>query len=301
MSERLTITGFVGGSAKINGVALHYRRGGRAGGPPVILWHGFLGTGYTWHKVAPALGKAGFDVLIPDMRGYGDSDKPAGVAGYDALALSEECRALAKQLNFGQRRPILQVGHDMGAHPALLWTANHPSEVSGLVYAEVPVMLSSIMSNLISYSPEAMRQGSLWWWVLALAPDVPERLIVGRERAFLTWFYERYTATPGAIDNATVDEYLRTFSGREGVLGAMGVYRAAFTTIGQTEPLTRNKIQTPAVAMGGALSLGGFIGPMLEQVASNVSVRDVPQCGHFIPEEAPEVIVEQVLTMIDSH
>jgi pimeloyl-ACP methyl ester carboxylesterase len=299
--EKASIPGFGGGFAKIDGVTLHYWRGGVSGGPPVLLWHGFLGTGYTWHKVAPELAKAGFDVLIPDMRGYGDSDKPSGVAGYDALALSEECRALAKQLSFGQRRPILQVGHDMGAHPALLWVANHPGEVSGLIYAEVPVMLSSIMSNLISYTPEMMRQGSLWWWVLALAPDVPERLIVGREIAFLTWFYERYTARADAINPATVDEYLRTFSGREGVLGAMGVYRAAFTTITQTEPLTRNKIQTPAVAMGGALSLGGFMGTMLQQVALHVSVNEVAQCGHFIPEEAPEAIVDQVCTMVDSH
>jgi hypothetical protein len=95
----------------------------------------------------------------------------------------------------------------------------------------------------------------MWWWILPLAPDVPERLIVGNERAFLTWFYERH-ATPDAIDTATVDEYLRTFSGRDGVLGALGVYRAAFATMEQTAPLTRNKVQAPLVALGGEQGSG---------------------------------------------
>jgi hypothetical protein len=66
----------------------------------------------------------------------------------------------------------------------------------------------------------------------------------------LTWFYQRYTVRPTAIDKATVDEYLRTFSRRDGVLGAMGVYRSAFATTAQTEPLTQNEITTPVVAMG---------------------------------------------------
>jgi hypothetical protein len=78
-----------------------------------------------------------------------------------------------------------------------------------------------------------MKEGSMWW-ILPLAPDVPERLVVGNERAFLTWFYERSTVDPNSIDPETVDEVLRTFSGRESALGAMGVYRAAFVTIEQT-------------------------------------------------------------------
>jgi pimeloyl-ACP methyl ester carboxylesterase len=132
---------------------------------------------------------------------------------------------------------------------------------------------------------------------LALAPDVTERLVVGQERAFLTWFYERYTASPETIDAKTVDEYLRTFSGREGVLGAMGVYRAAFTTIAQTEPLTRRKIRTPVVALGGAKSLGAVMGAMVEKVAEHVAAHEIANCGHFLPEEAPNEIVRHVLAL----
>jgi len=291
-----TIPGFTSNMASINGVRLHYLLGGNPDGPPVLLWHGFLSTGYAWRKVMPGLVDAGFAVLVPDMRGYGDSDKPPGTEGYDARALAEEFRALVREIGFGARRPLTLVAHDMGAPPALLWAADHPEEVAGLLYIEVPVMLSEVLTKIITYTPEAMKNGSMWWWILPLAPDVPERLIVGNERAFLTWFYERY-ATPDAIDAATVDEYLRTFSGREGVLGALGVYRAAFTTMEQTAPLTKKKVQVPLVALGGEKAQGMQIRTMVEMVAANVDGGSIPDCGHFVPEECPDEILRHVLAM----
>ena len=78
----------------------------------------------------------------------------------------------------------------MGAPPALPWAADFPDEVRGPFYMEVPVMLSEILSEIICYTPTAMAKGSMWWWILPLAPDVPERLVIGHERAFLTWFFE---------------------------------------------------------------------------------------------------------------
>src|SRR5579884_321490 len=133
------IPGFVSHMADVGGVRLHYGLGGDPQGPPVLLWHGFLGTSYTWRKVAPALADAGLAVLIPDMRGYGDSDKPDGSAGYDGRALAEEFRALVRQIGFGAGRPLTLAAFDMGAPPALLWAADHPEEVAGLLYLDEPV------------------------------------------------------------------------------------------------------------------------------------------------------------------
>ncbi|MGD0826380.1 MAG: alpha/beta fold hydrolase, partial [Terriglobales bacterium] len=93
-----TIPSFASNTASINGVRIHYLLGGNPNGLPVLLWHGFLSTSYAWRKVMPALASAGFAVLVPDMRGYGDSDKPAGTEGYDARALAEEFRALVREL-----------------------------------------------------------------------------------------------------------------------------------------------------------------------------------------------------------
>jgi pimeloyl-ACP methyl ester carboxylesterase len=77
MSTPAPITGFRSAFAIVGGVRLHYWIGGVPDGQPVILWHGFLSTAYAWRYVGPALADAGHSVLIPDMRGYGDSDKPA--------------------------------------------------------------------------------------------------------------------------------------------------------------------------------------------------------------------------------
>jgi pimeloyl-ACP methyl ester carboxylesterase len=95
------IANFRGETATVNGTLLHYWVGGNPQGTPVLLWHGFLGAGYSWHKVMPLLAVAGYAILVPDMRGYGDSGKPPGTAGYDAHALGEEFRALVRQIQFG--------------------------------------------------------------------------------------------------------------------------------------------------------------------------------------------------------
>jgi pimeloyl-ACP methyl ester carboxylesterase len=297
MLRPATIAGFKSQTVSIAGTRLHYWLGGDPQGEPVLLWHGFLSTSYAWHKVAPALAQAGFAVLVPDMRGFGDSDKPEGTAGYDGRALANEFRALVRDIGFGAGRPIILAAHDMGGPPAVIWAADHPEEVAGLLCIEAPVMLSSVLQKVIAYTPESMKNGSMWWWVLPLATGVPERLVVGHEREFLTWFFEGATARPEAIDAATVDEYLRTFQGREGVLGAMGVYRAAFATIDQTEPIAKNKLSVPVIALGGRKGLGAKVGDMTKLIAESVEAHTISDGGHFLPEECPDDVVKHVLSM----
>jgi pimeloyl-ACP methyl ester carboxylesterase len=160
--EKQPIANFRSESASVNGVSLHYWIGGDPNGKPVLLWHGFLGTSYTWHKVMPLLADAGYSILVPDMRGYGDSDKPTGNDGYDGIGLAEEFRSLVQQIGFAAGRPLTLVAHDMGAPPALLWAANHPEEIAGLLYIEAPVMLQSVLEKIIAFTPQAMTRGSMW-------------------------------------------------------------------------------------------------------------------------------------------
>ena len=281
--------------ATVGGVRLHYWIGGDPQGQPVILWHGFLSTGYAWREVAPALAEAGMAVLVPDMRGFGDSDKPAGNNGYDARSLAEECRALAVALGFGDGRQMIHAGHDMGALPALIWSADHPQEVAGLLYIEAPVMLTTVLQQVFSYTPDAMAQGSMWWWILPLAPGVPEALIVGHERAFLEWFFTgEHVVNHAAFTRTVFDEYLRTFSGAEGVLGSMGVYRTAFASISQTEPLMVDKVTVPVIALGGEKGLGDKVGKMVAMVAADVEAHTLSNCGHFVTEERPAFVIDHI-------
>ncbi len=301
---RAEIPNFESRVERVNGQDLHFWIGGDPRGKPVLLWHGFLGTSYSWHHVLPLLAKAGYFALAPDMRGYGDSSKPEGNAGYDGKTLADDFRLLTQQIGFGAGSPLLVIAHDMGAPPALLWAAHHPDEIAGLMYIEAPVMLSGVLSKIITYTPEAMKNGSMWWWILPLAKDVPQRLLVGNERAFLTWFYEFETADPSAFPPEVVNEYLRTFAGTEGVLGALGVYRTAFDTIALTEPLTASKVKVPIAAYGGDKSLGSNVQAMIEMVAEDVTGGVVANCGHFLPEEAPEQLLkhfEELASRVASH
>lgn len=296
MTPTLSIQAFTSSTATVDGVRLHYWLGGEPEGQPIILWHGFLSTSYAWREVAPALANAGHSVLVPDMQGYGDSDKPEGTNGYDARSLAEECRALVSVLGFGGGKPIIHAAHDMGALPALIWASDHSVEVAGLLYIEAPVLL--VLRQIIAYTPEAMAHGSMCWWILPLAAGVPERLVVGNERAFLTWFYEgAAVAKPEVFGSDIVDEYLRTFSGREGVLGSMGIYRTAFTSIEQTEPISKAKITAPVMAIGGEKGLGSKVGEMVSLVAENVEATTLSGCGHFLPEECPEAVIKSILAM----
>lgn len=220
-----------------NGVNLHYVIGGE--GVPVLLWHGFLETWYCWRKVMPALAEK-YTVIAPDMRGYGDSDKPD--SGYDARTLAEDFRQLIAQLGFKQ---IYIAAHDMGAPPALIYAGEHPDEVLKLAYLDEPVLLEPHLQQIFQFAPETLAEGGLWWWTFSLTKRLPEILIAGHEREFLTYFYNTYCVDPGAIEEGVIDEYLRTFAAPNGISGALGVYREFSSRSNKLNPSlgTRFKLQ----------------------------------------------------------
>jgi pimeloyl-ACP methyl ester carboxylesterase len=279
---------FVHHSKIFNGVDLHWVAGGR--GRPVLLWHGFCETWYCWRKIMPDLADE-FMVIAPDMRGYGDSGKPS--TGYDGKTLVADFRLLLQDL--GANDPLI-VAHDMGAPPALLYAGLYPDEVRGLVYLEEPVLTSENMELIHAFNAKTAGKGALWWWKMGLAPDVIERLVVGNEQKFLAWFHENGTVNPSSIEDSAVKEYLRTFTGIEGVRGAFGVYRQLFDTVAQTNPFSRprSKIKTPILGLGGSRSKAGQVKKMLESVAIDVRGGTVQDCGHFIADEQPEFLLEQI-------
>jgi alpha-beta hydrolase superfamily lysophospholipase len=118
-------------TASVNGIQLHYVIGGH--GDPVILLHGWPQTWYEWRHVMPALAK-NYTVIVPDLRGLGDSSKP--LTGYDGKTTAEDIHQLVSQLGF---RDIFLVGHDFGVQVAYSYAAAHPNEVRRLVILDVPI------------------------------------------------------------------------------------------------------------------------------------------------------------------
>ena len=272
--------------AQVNGIRIRYRISGS--GEPVLLWHGFLGTSDVWRKVTLQLART-HQVIAPDMRGYGDSDKPE--QGYDARTLAADFRALVKHLELG---PVHLVAHDMGAPPALIWAGEHPEEVRTLTYLDEPVITSECLQQMIQFTPQGTQMGGLWWWQFALAPEIAETLLASHEREFLEWSYRHYCVMPGAIEAAAIDQTMRSFGAPGGVSGAFGVYRAIFETQAQTEPFTSHKVRLPVLGLGGEKSMGDRTRQMLTTVAANVQGGAVAGCGHFIPEEKPEELVARL-------
>ncbi|GCE29286.1 hypothetical protein KDA_47700 [Dictyobacter alpinus] len=161
-----------------NGIHMHYVSGGN--GQVLMLLHGFPETWYAWHKVLPDLAKH-YLVIVPDMRGAGQID--ALPTGYDKVTMARDIHGLVSQLSPG---PINLVGHDIVLMVAYAYEALYPSTVQHLALLEAPIPDASIYTL-----PALTAKGpGVWWFGFFSTPQMPEKLIQGRELTFLTLFFQ---------------------------------------------------------------------------------------------------------------
>ena len=280
---------FVSHTATVNGVRLHYVSGGK--GPLVLLVHGWLETWWHWRLVMPALREAGYTVVALDMRGYGDSEKPVG--GYDQDNIAEDMAQLITHL--GYKRAHAVIGHDMGAPPAYALAALKPNMVDRLGYIEEPIP-GLTTAQALTFDAD---QGGLWWWLFNRVPDMPETLIAGKEREFLDYFTRRAWHDPKLAGTEGIDEYLRTFSGSDGIRGSVGVYRALPTSHKQmVAEIARGKLAMPVLALGGSSSNGASVASGAALFATNITGGVLPNCGHFLAEECPRALLDKLLPFL---
>lgn len=273
--------------AMVNGQTLHYVRQGA--GTPVLLLHGWPATWTHWRKLMPLLaGK--HTVIAPDLRGFGDSSKPA--TGYDTRSITADARALMQQL--GLSKKTLVVGHDMGAVHAYTYAAEYPDEVAAFAYLDEPLPGLSY-ETFAALKPEPMWQGGFWFAHFHLVPQLPEALTAGRERLYLRHIITRMAYDPSVWSEADFDELERTFGG--GGLGpSIGVYRDIALTIAQNkEAMSRGKLTHPVLALGGAFGMGEVPGHEMRQVADHVESGVLAECGHFLAEEQPTELAQRLL------
>ena len=268
--------------ASVNGIQLHYVIGGQ--GDPVVLLHGWPETWYAWHKVMPALAK-NYTVIAPDLRGLGDSSKP--LTGYDGKTLAEDIHQLVTQLGF---KTLFLVGHDIGTQVAYSYAAAHPTEVKKLVVMELTIP---------GFAPAGRMP--LWWVIFHQTPGVPEALVEGREQEYLSWFFQNLPFNPAAITQTDINEYVRHYSAPGGMSAGFEHYRAFPHDAIQNQNYSKTKLTMPVLALGGGYipTFGGNITMPtiiygMEQLAQNVTGITVPNSGHFIPDEQPKFLVEQL-------
>ena len=194
-------------------VRLHCAAMGPKDGPLVVLLHGFPECWVTWRGQLPALAAAGFRAVAPDLRGYGESDKPRGVAAYRMEKLAADVAALIAAL--GRDRADV-VGHDWGGQVAWFVAMWHPEKVRRLVVLNVP---HPQRFKFGMWKPRQLRRS--WYMLFFQLPFLPERFMTDRRlRTSFTWTTER----KGAYGEEEIEILLEAVRDRTGPLN---YYRAA--------------------------------------------------------------------------
>ena len=269
----------------VNGVRLHCEVEGE--GPLVLLLHGFTETSRAWRKQIPELATR-FQVVAPDLRGFGASDKPKGIASYRTSVVANDIVALIH--SFGAERAHV-VGHDWGGGVAWTLATAHPEAVDRLVVLNCPhpaVMARALRSNWTQIRKS--------WYIFAFQlPWLPEWSF-RRDGAKALKDSLRRTAKPGTFTDADLDEYARAFSAPGAATAAINYYRAAARS-----RVTRGKIKAPTLliwaeddfALGIELSRG--MDGLFER---QPRVEYIPDTSHWVMEERPEVVNRLLLEFL---
>jgi len=261
---------------------LHYVIAGS--GDPVVLLHGWPQTWFEWRRIIPALA-AKYTVIAPDLRGLGDSSKPPG--GYDKRTVAEDIYKLVRKLGFER---IYLVGHDWGGPTAYAYAAAHPDDVRKLVILDV-----SIPNEAWEKFPMFNRRGT-WHLTFHGVRDLPEALVTGRERTYLSWFYRSAAYNPGAITEPEIDEYVRCYSAPGALRAGFEYYRAVLTDIEHNKENAKTKLKMPVLALGGDRGFGQAPLLSMRDLSDDVRGGVVEHCGHWMVEEQPGYLSEQLLS-----
>src|SRR5258708_29444716 len=185
---------------EVNGTRLHCVAAGTSGSP-VLLVHGFPETWWAFRKLIPLLA-ASHRVFAVDLRGFGDSGNEPG--DYDSTTSAADLHLLIGQLDAG---PVHLTGQDISGATVFRLAATHPQDV---------LSLTAIEMGLAGFGLEMLADvthGGSWHIGVLAAPGIPEMLLAGREREFLGQFaFPAMSATLGAITDADIDEFARTYS-----------------------------------------------------------------------------------------
>jgi pimeloyl-ACP methyl ester carboxylesterase len=270
---------FDSGTAKVNGTTLHYVRGGN--GRAVILLHGFPQDWSVFRRIMPRLART-FTIVAVDLRGIGGST--ATSSGYDAATLAEDIRQLATEL--GLDRPYV-AGHDNGGMVAYALARQYPEAARGVMIFDVPIPGLQPWEQ-VKIDPV------LWHFGFHQTPNVPERLIAGREAIyFREVFFNRFAHNPKAISDADLAHYVDSYASPDKLRAGLEVYRA-YPLNERFNASRREPIDVPIVLAGGEHS-GAQVNPTLARSLRdhgwrNVSVEIIANSGHQVIDEQPSAV-----------
>ena len=281
---------------EVNGVKIMARKGGS--GQPLLLLHGHPQTHAIWHRVAQQLAKS-FTVVMTDLRGYGDSSKPQGTQ--DHLNYSKRVMALDQievMRHFGFSEFDV-LAHDRGARVAHRLALDHPKAVKRLVLLDIAPTLAMYEKTSNQFAR------SYWHWFFLIQPaPMPERLIEADPAAYIRDVLGRRSAGLAPFDARALAEYVRCIELPGSAHGLCEDYRASAgidLVHDQLDLDDKNFVKQPLLVLWGEQGVvHQCFEPLKEwsKVAVNVQGKTLP-CGHYIPEEAPELLLQQVQLFLD--
>jgi pimeloyl-ACP methyl ester carboxylesterase len=271
--------GFGHRNIEANGQRLHLVVGGK--GSPVVLIHGWPESWYEWRKVMPLLA-AHHTVIVPDLRGFGDSSRPD--SGYDKKTLAEDVFQAVTSLGFEK---VALVGHDWGAPVAYAYAAQHRAAVTSLTAIEGDPK-----------GPWTKDKAPFWFFGFQRIPNYAERVLQGHEAEYLRWFYENPHLTHGAIDADAIAEYTRSHAAAGGIRAGSELYRSIDTDVADNTDFAKVPLAIPVLAIGAEDGNGKAVAESMKHVASRVTELYLDKTGHFVPEEKPELLVEKLATFL---
>jgi haloacetate dehalogenase len=284
---------FVSRRIKTAGAEINLVTGGS--GPPLLLLHGYPQTHSMWHKIAPRLAQR-FTVICPDLRGYGDSEKPEGGTShlnYSKRAMAQDQVQVMQALGFSR---FAVAGHDRGGRVAHRMALDHADKVQRLVVLDIsPTRL------MFARTDQAFATAYYHWFFLIQPFDLPERLIGADTSYYLRRKLGSLSSGLQHFDPRALAEYERCFAVPATVHATCEDYRAAATIdLDHDAADGAARIRCPMLVLWGEKGvINRLFHPVddWKRVADDVSGRALP-CGHFLAEEAPDQTLNEMLVFL---
>ena len=287
-SATTSADGFEHHSVVANGVRLHYVTVGK--GEPALLMPGWPESWYAWRFVMRDLAASGRKAVAVDPRGFGDSEKPA--TGFDLKTASDDMHAFIQAAGLARAGGIDVVSHDLGAWIAYAHASAYPQDVRRLVLSEATMPGTTPAGGVPSDEADV----KTWHFAFNRLNDLPETLVQGHERPYLSWLFANKSIRNWKIDPAALDEYVRVFSAPGAARAGFDYYRQAFSAAGlaQAKERTAHKLAMPVFTLGGSGGLGQAMLKSVQPLAENASGTVLEECGHYLPEECDVEYVRAV-------
>ena len=265
--------------AKVNGIRLHYLGAGE--GEPVILLHGYAQNSHMWRPLIVELAKTR-TVIAPDLRGFGQSAKPAG--GYDKKSMAQDVHALAISLGFN-RAGIC--GHDIGLMVAYAYAAQYPAEVERIALMD-------------AFLPGVGDWTSVWLlrdlWHFHFYGKTPLALVTGRERIYLEHFWNDFAADPTrSVSEADRQLYAAAYAQPGAMQAGFEVFRAFERDAKDFAMFAKTKLKMPMLVLTGEKASGEFLIAQGRLVADNVEGVVVNGSGHWLMDEARDQVIPKLI------